>query len=59
MRMKWGEVSIQEVEELSALEEECILVVSFVRLLVVDLMMVLIFMDYDCFYRLRLIFRNK
>jgi hypothetical protein len=47
--MKCGEVSVQEAEELSALEE-CIVVVSFVRLLVIVLMMLLVFMDCDCQY---------
>jgi hypothetical protein len=46
--MKWGAVGVQELEELSALEE-CIVVVTFVRLLVIVLMMLLIFMDCDCF----------
>jgi hypothetical protein len=48
MGMMWGEVNVQEVEELSALEE-CFVVVSFVRLLVIVLMMLLVFMDSDCF----------
>jgi hypothetical protein len=46
MKMKWGAVRVQEVEELSDLEK-CILVVSFVRLLEIVLMMLLIFMDSD------------